>query len=81
MLRPMVSWPACFGVKTHLEPKSRFLFLSDICAFVDVGRLSDSREDGSVVYNCCRSSPAQSFSGPSPAGLMTIFFNIRLKNI
>jgi hypothetical protein len=25
------------------------------------------REDGSVIYNCCWSSPAQSFSGPSPA--------------
>jgi hypothetical protein len=31
------------------------------------------REDVSV-YNCCWSSPAQSFSGPSPAGLMTIFY-------
>jgi hypothetical protein len=29
------------------------------------------------VYNCCWSSPAQSFSGPSPAGLMTIFYCLR----
>jgi hypothetical protein len=29
---------------------------------------------GLVVYNCCWSSPAQSFSGLSPAGLMTTFY-------
>jgi hypothetical protein len=29
---------------------------------------------GSAVYNCCWSSPAQSFSGLSPAALMTIFY-------
>jgi hypothetical protein len=37
------------------------------------------REDGSIVYNCCWSSSAQSFSGPSPAGLMTIFYCLRLE--
>jgi hypothetical protein len=31
------------------------------------------REDESVVYNCCWPSLAQSFSGPSPAGLITTF--------
>jgi hypothetical protein len=31
-------------------------------------------EDGSVVYSCCWLSSAQSFSGPSPAGLLTIFY-------
>jgi hypothetical protein len=46
--------------------------LSDSCGFVDVGR-SLWREDGSVVYNCCWSSPAQSFSSPSPVALVTIF--------
>jgi hypothetical protein len=35
------------------------------------------REDGSVVYNCCWPSPTQSFSGPSPAELMTIFYCLR----
>jgi hypothetical protein len=38
-----------------------------------IGRLL-WREDGSVVYNCCWSSPAQSFSCPSPMGLMAIFY-------
>jgi hypothetical protein len=37
------------------------------------------REDGSVVYNCCWPSPAQSFSGPSPAGLMIIFYCLRFE--
>jgi hypothetical protein len=32
------------------------------------------REDRSVVYNCCWSSPVQSFWGPSPAGLMNTFY-------
>jgi hypothetical protein len=36
-----------------------------------------SREDGSIVYNCCWASPAQSFSGPRPAGLMTTFYCLR----
>jgi hypothetical protein len=35
------------------------------------------REDRSVIYNCCWSSPAQSFSSPSPMGLLTILSQIR----
>jgi hypothetical protein len=38
-----------------------------------------SREDGCVVYNCCWSSPVQSFSGPSPAVLMTTFYCLRFE--
>jgi hypothetical protein len=37
------------------------------------------REDGSVVYNCCWPSPAQSFSGPSPVGFSTIFYCFRFE--
>jgi hypothetical protein len=32
-----------------------------------------------LVYNCCWSSTAQSFSGLSPAGLMTTFYCIRFE--
>jgi hypothetical protein len=39
--------------------------------------LSPWREDGSVVYNCCWPSQAQSFSGTSPVGRMTIFYCLR----
>jgi hypothetical protein len=45
----------------------------DSCGFVDLGRPL-WREDGSVVGNCYWPSPAQSFSGPSPAGLVAIFY-------
>jgi hypothetical protein len=59
-------------------PKTRFLLLLDSCGFFYVGRPL-RREDGSVIYNCSWSSPAQSFSGPSPAGYMTIFHCLRFE--
>jgi hypothetical protein len=46
--------------------------------FVDVG-CPLWREDWSVVYNCCWSSPAQSFLGLSPAVLMTTFYCLRFE--
>jgi hypothetical protein len=66
------------GVKTPSRAQDQILVLSDSCRFVDVGRPL-WREDGPVVYNCCWSSPAQSFSGPSPAGLVTIFYCLRFE--
>jgi hypothetical protein len=33
----------------------------------------------SVVYNCCWPSPAQSFSVPSPGGLMTTFYCLSIE--
>jgi hypothetical protein len=78
MLRPTISWPVYLGIKHHLGITNRFLLLSDSCGFVDVER-SLRREDGSVVYNCCWSMPAQSYSGPSPVGLATIFYCLRLE--
>jgi hypothetical protein len=47
---------------THLEPMVIFLLFPDNCRFIDVGR-PIWWGDGSVVYNCCWASPAQSFSG------------------
>jgi hypothetical protein len=75
MSRLMFRRPVCVGVKPHLGPKTIFLLLSDSCGIVDVGRHL-SRENGSVVYNCYWPSPAQSFSGPSRTGLMTIFISL-----
>jgi hypothetical protein len=57
---------------------NRFLVLSDSCGFVDVER-SVWRENGSAGYNCCWSSPVQSFLGPSPAGLVNIFYCLRFE--
>jgi hypothetical protein len=65
MLRPMVSRPVCLGIKHPSGAYDQILLLSDSCGFVDLGR-SLSREDGSVVYNCCWASPAQSFSNLRP---------------
>jgi hypothetical protein len=64
-------WPVSQSVlvsRPHLGPKVRFLLPSDSCGFVDVGRPLSRRD---------KSSPAQSFWSPSPAGLMTIFFRLR----
>jgi hypothetical protein len=59
---------------------TRFLLLSDSCGFVYMGR-SFCREDGSVVYNCCWPSPAQSFLGPITVGLATIFYCLRFETL
>jgi hypothetical protein len=37
------------------------------------------QEDGSVIYNFRWHSPAQSFLGPSPVGLVTIFYCLRFE--
>jgi hypothetical protein len=65
---------------THLGPKTRYeyLLLSDRCGFVGVGRFL-GREDESVIYNYFWPSPAQSFSGLSPEGLMIIFYCLRFE--
>jgi hypothetical protein len=59
---------------THLGPMTRFLLLSDRCGCVDVGRVK-----GAVAHNCYCASPAQSFSGLSPARLVTIFYCLKFK--
>jgi hypothetical protein len=66
------------GYSTHLGLTTRSLLLADICGFVDVGR-SLWREVGSVVYIRYWSSTAQSFSGTSPLGLVTIFYCLRFE--
>jgi hypothetical protein len=58
---------------THLGLTTRSWLLSDICGFVDLGRPL-WREDGSAVWSCYWSSPAQSFLDPSIVGLVAIFY-------
>jgi hypothetical protein len=48
-------------------------YLCDSYGLVLVGRPL-WREDGYVFYICCWPLPAQSFFGPSPLGLATIFY-------
>jgi hypothetical protein len=66
------------GVKPHLEPMTRYLLLRDSYGLVPVGRPL-WREEGSVFFMCCWPLPAQSFSGPSPLGLETIFYCLRFE--
>jgi hypothetical protein len=78
-LRPTVSRSVGQSVlvsSTQLGLMNRFLILSNSCGVVDVRR-SLWRENGSAVYNCCWSSPAQSFFGPSTTGLVAIFYCLR----
>jgi hypothetical protein len=65
------------GSSSHLGLTIRFLLLSDSCGFVDMVH-SLWREDGPTLYNCCWPLPEQSFKGPSSAGLVTIFYCLRL---
>jgi hypothetical protein len=72
ILRPAVSRSVCLGVKPPSEAQDQIL-VTVSWEFVDLGRPL-WRENGSVVYNYYWPSPAQSFSGPSPSGLMTIIY-------
>jgi hypothetical protein len=60
---------------SHLEPMTRFFYLSDNCRFLDVGH-PHWQEDGSVIYsyNCFWALPEQSLLGRSPTELTTIFY-------
>jgi hypothetical protein len=66
------------GIEPHLGLMTRYLLLFDNCGLVFVGRPL-WREDESVFYIFCWPSPAWSFSGPSPLGLVTIFYCLRFE--
>jgi hypothetical protein len=77
-LRLTVGQSVSLGVESYLGLMTRYLLLFDSYGLVFVGRPL-WREDGSVFYIWCWSSPAQSFSGPSPLNLATIFYCLRFE--
>jgi hypothetical protein len=67
------SWRQSFETQT-----SNFIFQLNTCSYSPYIKSSQTR-GWACVYNCCWSSPAQSFSGPNPAGLMTIFYCLKFE--
>jgi hypothetical protein len=78
VLRPTVNRPFCLGVTPPSGVQDQIFVTVRQLRYLNVG-YPVWREDGSVVYNCCWSSPAQSFSGTSPAEFMTIFNYLRFE--
>jgi hypothetical protein len=70
-LRLMVSQSLSLGVEPHLGLMTRYLLPFDSYGVVYVGR--------SLFRLCCWPSPAWSFSGPSPLGLVTIFYCLKFE--
>jgi hypothetical protein len=75
-LRLMISQSVSLGVEPHLGLMTRYLLLFHSYGLVSVGHPL-CQEDGSVFYTCYWLLIAQSFLGPSPLGLATIFHCLR----
>jgi hypothetical protein len=66
------------SVRTSWCRAPRYFLLSDSYGFVLCGAPSLTR-GGSAICTCCWPLSAQSFLGPSPLGLATVFYCLRFK--
>jgi hypothetical protein len=66
------------GVEPHLGLLTRYLLLVSSYGLASLKRPL-WREDGSVFCICCCPLLVHAFSGPSPLGLTTIFYYLRLE--
>jgi hypothetical protein len=78
ILRPTVSRPVCLGIKHPSGTYDQIFVIVRQLLVCWCGR-SLWREDGSVVYNCSWPLPVQTFSGPTPMGLVTIIYCLRFE--
>jgi hypothetical protein len=69
----------CLGIKHPPEAYDQiFITVKTVAGLLILG-CSLWRKDGSVVYDFCWPSPAQSISGPRPLGVATIFYCLRFE--